>query len=321
MEIAVVLSTFNGEKYIEEQLDSIYSQTIKPDYVLISDDSSTDNTCNIIETFIEKRSLSGWKLIKNDKNVGWKRNFYDLLNAIDSDYVFLCDQDDIWINNKIETMVQVMRENSQIGLLATNYIPKYETKNALKISNNILKTMKKDNSIEKINISPNFTSVLRPGCTYCISGNLNNIFKKYPFNDDAHDLVLWCLAILTDGLYIYHNPKIIFRRHSSNNTPTSTRTKSMILNNINISKDFIVKIRRFILNNIEYFQNINDKVAILNEMIKFNYKRFEMLTNNNPLIWIDLFSNYKKFYYSKKQLYYDLVLSMPYIEFSRKDNI
>ena len=71
MKLSVVISTYNGEDYIERQLDSIKNQTRPADEVLIIDDCSTDNTVNIIRRYIEKNDLCSWKFEVNNQNKGW----------------------------------------------------------------------------------------------------------------------------------------------------------------------------------------------------------------------------------------------------------
>ena len=97
MKLSIVLSTYNGEAYITEQLDSILNQTRKADEVLIFDDCSTDNTPQIIEQFISGHNLTTWKFAVNHENKGWKRNFMEGIWSTSGDLVFPCDQDDIWI--------------------------------------------------------------------------------------------------------------------------------------------------------------------------------------------------------------------------------
>ena len=75
MKISIVMTTYNGEKYLTEQLDSLRTQTRLPDEVIISDDCSADNTNVMIEEYIKKYRLTSWKHIKLKKNVGWKKNF------------------------------------------------------------------------------------------------------------------------------------------------------------------------------------------------------------------------------------------------------
>lgn len=94
--ISVALATYNGEKYIEKQLDSIRNQTIKPDEVVIVDDKSSDRTVALINEFIAVNNLVNWKLFVNEKNVGYRKNFYNALKKVTGEVIFLSDQDDEW---------------------------------------------------------------------------------------------------------------------------------------------------------------------------------------------------------------------------------
>ena len=96
MKVSVVLSSYNGEQDIIEQLRSIDGQTRQPDEVLICDDCSTDGTADLVQNYIEKKRLKNWKLIVNKKNKGWRKNFIDGILASTGDLIFTSDQDDIW---------------------------------------------------------------------------------------------------------------------------------------------------------------------------------------------------------------------------------
>ena len=105
MSISVLMCTYNGEKYIEEQLISIYEQTYKPDEVLIFDDCSTDSTVYIIRSFIKKYNLEkSWILEINEKNKGYVKNFKNGINKVKGDFIFFSDQDDVWNKNKIQSI-------------------------------------------------------------------------------------------------------------------------------------------------------------------------------------------------------------------------
>ena len=96
MKISVVVTTYNGEKYLEEQLESIKNQTKHVDEVLIFDDQSQDDSFRIAEQYIEKNTLIGWKAIRNSTNKGWRKNFFDGIQLATGEVIFLCDQDHIW---------------------------------------------------------------------------------------------------------------------------------------------------------------------------------------------------------------------------------
>ena len=101
MIIAIMLSTYNGEKYIRKQLDSLVNQSYKAYMkVFVRDDGSTDNTLSILEEYIEKINLT---IIKGE-NVGPGKSFWKLFmnQNINADYYAFCDQDDIWDSDKLK---------------------------------------------------------------------------------------------------------------------------------------------------------------------------------------------------------------------------
>lgn len=108
--ISVVICTYNGKKYIKEQLDSLKRQTVFIDEYIICDDNSLDNTCDIIENYIEKNPELNIKLFRNNKNKGVIKNFEFGLKQASGDYIAFCDQDDVWLPNKIELSLNKIQE-------------------------------------------------------------------------------------------------------------------------------------------------------------------------------------------------------------------
>ena len=102
--VAILLSTYNGEKYLREQIDSILNQTYTNFELIVRDDGSKDKTVEIIKEYIEK-SDKEITLIEG-KNLGFIKSFFDLLKRGDADYYAYADQDDIWLPNKIELAVK-----------------------------------------------------------------------------------------------------------------------------------------------------------------------------------------------------------------------
>ena len=102
MKTSIILSTYNGEKYIVEQLDSLRQQTRPADEVLIRDDCSSDNTVQTVKDYIARYQLNNWSIQKNTQNQGWKKNFSNLLTDASGDVIFPCDQDDIWHLDKVK---------------------------------------------------------------------------------------------------------------------------------------------------------------------------------------------------------------------------
>ena len=119
MKISVALCTYNGEKYIKEQLDSILNQTILPDEIVIFDDYSTDNTYEILKKIIFKPQIQ-IKLNQNKENINFIRNFEKAIINCSGDIILLSDQDDIWIENKIEKVIDYFNKNTNINVAFTN---------------------------------------------------------------------------------------------------------------------------------------------------------------------------------------------------------
>lgn len=110
--ISLAMPTYNGGKYLREQLDSIYAQTMLPDEVIVVDDCSTDDTIDILEEYCVKYGL---KYYINEQNLGYNKNFEKAITLCSGDYIALADQDDIWLPSKIEKCYNVLK-NSDINI-------------------------------------------------------------------------------------------------------------------------------------------------------------------------------------------------------------
>ena len=108
--ISVAMCTYNGEKYIEEQITSILNQNCPVDEIVIGDDGSVDTTLEIAERTLSQSSVD-WKNIRNEKNLGYRKNFENVIRHTRGEIVFLCDQDDVWLPEKTEVMMSVMEED------------------------------------------------------------------------------------------------------------------------------------------------------------------------------------------------------------------
>lgn len=119
---SICMCTYNGDKYIREQLDCIKNQTLRPDEVIIVDDCSTDDTAKIIAGFIENNKLEeSWHFEVNSSNRGYPGNFYYCMSLAKGDVVFLADQDDIWRSDKIEVMTKLLENNADMEVLCASF--------------------------------------------------------------------------------------------------------------------------------------------------------------------------------------------------------
>lgn len=117
--VSVAMCTYNGERFLQQQLDSLASQTRQPDEVVVCDDCSTDNTVAILDRWAESVPFSV-RIIRNQSNLGCFHNFENALKNVEGDVVFLADQDDVWHSNKIEVMLNVFEKNPNVGLVFHN---------------------------------------------------------------------------------------------------------------------------------------------------------------------------------------------------------
>ncbi len=115
MKIGVLVATYNGEKYIKEQIDSIYNQTIKVDEIIVSDDNSTDNTVDVLKSYYNKDTNIDFKVVVNEGEHGVLRNFENAFRNSSADILFFADQDDKWMNNKVELFVKAMQQYPDCG--------------------------------------------------------------------------------------------------------------------------------------------------------------------------------------------------------------
>lgn len=119
MKLSVAMCTYNGEKYIKEQLESILHQNMSIDEIVVCDDGSNDETISIIE-IIQKGNPNKISLYKNHVNLGSTKNFEKAISICTGDYIFLSDQDDIWKVNKVEEVIQHFLTHPSTEAVFTN---------------------------------------------------------------------------------------------------------------------------------------------------------------------------------------------------------
>lgn len=112
MKVSVALCTFNGEKYIKKQLDSILNQTHKVDEIIVCDDVSSDSTLTILNTYKEKHPTL-FKIFVNETNLKSNKNFEKALSLTTGDYIFFSDQDDLWSSEKVSLTIDVFLNNKK----------------------------------------------------------------------------------------------------------------------------------------------------------------------------------------------------------------
>lgn len=114
MRVSIAVCTYNGEKYLSEQLQSIAAQTIQPYQLVVCDDGSTDRTVQILEDFAKTAPFQVC-IFRNSATLGYTKNFEKAIALCDGDLIALSDQDDIWYPHKLESLCSILEGDRNIG--------------------------------------------------------------------------------------------------------------------------------------------------------------------------------------------------------------
>ncbi len=277
--ISVVIACYNGIKYIPEQLDTIRTQTLPPDEVIIADDGSSDGTYEFCADYIARLKLTGWRVYQNPQNTGLQKNFRSLLAECTGEYVFTSDQDDIWMPDKIASMVSVMKDNPQISLLTSNYVPLVNGKPAKVYMKYIERD---DGSVIPLRLHDSGLANLRPGCTFCFRHRLLEKFSVMDIDDALHDAMLWKYAIVSDSLYLLNRQLMYWRRHEHAATGVAFSGKPDIYTRIRDAYGAEEFHRKFI-DAAEGLDIPPANIKFMNEIIDFSRRRAHMLEKRSLL--------------------------------------
>lgn len=212
--ISIALCTFNGSKYVGEQLKSIINQTLQPNEIIIFDDASTDNTVDIVKNILDQWD-GEYKIFENKNNVGFQRNFNLALHRCSGDIIFLSDQDDYWECEKISKQVHILNENPNVLLCFHDAALVDNNLNQLGIS--MWKSIKFNyNEFLHGNYSRLFISPCVQGCSIALRKELLEKMVV-PFSKFAyHDEWLAMNAVLYGDIYPI-NEKLLRYRQTGNN--------------------------------------------------------------------------------------------------------
>lgn len=212
---SVLITTYNGSKYIIDQINSIVNQTKKVDFIYVYDDCSKDNTIDIINNWIKTNNVENVVVRKNVENKGYTRNFLEALFEIDDEYIFLCDQDDVWENNKVETYYDCIKKSNIEDACILYTSGYYVTDSDLKVK----KVMHSKSDVSKYIDFYDFVSDCSyPGMTFCISRDLKELAKEN-YNIQYvkyHDYFLSMLALKYGKMICIERPLVLYRQHANN---------------------------------------------------------------------------------------------------------
>lgn len=215
--IDILLASYNGETYISEQIESIINQTYKDWFLYIKDDCSTDNTVNIILDYEKKYKDKIKVIISEEPSGSAKNNFFSILQYSKNEYVMTCDQDDIWLPDKIQIthdkMLETEANNIGIPILVHTDL-KVTDENLNIISDSLFKLQNLESQRDKLNnlLVQNIVT----GCTIMVNRNLLNYIKNPPKYAIMHDWWMALIAAAMGKIIFINSPTVLYRQHGKN---------------------------------------------------------------------------------------------------------
>ena len=289
--IEILMATYNGEKYIREQIDSIINQTYKNWILLVRDDNSKDNTVSIIEEYEKKDSRI--RLLRDKKgNLGFVRNFEELMANSLEDFIMFADQDDYWIENRIEKYIEIITnlssEDMEKPLLihSNSFICDKEL--------NIKKEKFISNCAEDKEFDIVFFNYIVQGSTALVNRKLINLALPFSSKVTLHDRYLHLLAEFL-GKRIFLNQSLMkYRQHDNNKIGANYSIVKKILKKKyfnNEDRELILEIRNKYIENInkEKIMKIDDYLEVTDiskpKLSRF-YKSFNFKMNKKKRMFL-----------------------------------
>ncbi len=214
MKVSVCMATYNGEKYIKEQLHSILIQLSDSDEIIISDDSSIDNTVKIIKSFNDDR-------IKLYENNTFKNPIYNFENAIkksSGELIILSDQDDIWNNNKVEVIKKKIE-----NYVCLNHNAELINQFSEDLGKNLFDLNKSKKGIVR--------NIIKNSYVGCCMAFRREVLKKalpFPNNIPMHDSWIGLISEIYGEVIFLNESLIKYRRHESNLSSTGLKSEKKI---------------------------------------------------------------------------------------------
>jgi len=224
MRISVCIATCNGAKYIKAQLTSILNQLGKDDEVIVSDDSSTDDTIEIIRHFNDSRI----KIYTDNQFKSPILNFEHAISKATGKYIFLSDQDDEWAPNKIDTLLPLLDKKMMVASYFT-FIDQH--------SNSIATETRNPPSGSFLR---NFIKPTIPGCCMGFTNEIQKKVLPFPKGIAMHDWWITLIAGANNQIVVTTEPLTLIRRHETNYSSTGSKSNFSLWQKIGM-RYFILK--------------------------------------------------------------------------------
>ncbi len=218
--VKVLLSTYNGEPFLEELLNSLFEQRNVEVSLLVRDDGSSDNTLQILKQFREQANIE-MQMIKGN-NIGYLKSFWELINlASDADYYALCDQDDFWCPEKLICAVTQLVDFSE-------KTPALYTSNVISVDENLKRLNTESFPVyEIISFADSLKRSVLPGCTFVFNNALLEFLKDYKGKIIVHDWIIYLIAKAVGKVVYDREPHILYRLHGDNTCGTENGIRGL----------------------------------------------------------------------------------------------
>ena len=280
MKTSVALCTYNGEKFIRQQIDSILDQTKKVDEIVVCDDGSTDSTVSILNFYKEKHPEL-FKIFINDENLRSVKNFEKAISLCENDIIFLCDQDDLWLSSKVDVYCNFFQENLHISVICSGGFAIDEKNNLLdKLSiwdaPELLKMNGRELNFFEITA---FLRNLATGATMAFRKEFKAQIIPFPVLDNFHhDEWIALVGTYQQKFYMLPGKYIQYRIHGNQQVggifmnPTNTSQKYLLdyfsFNSFNGNFRTYRKILRSLKNAVHKFSVMQKNSDFQREMIQ-----------------------------------------------------
>lgn len=210
--VSVIMSTYNGEKYIREQIDSILSQKNVNITLYIRDDGSTDSTREIIREIARENENV---VIFEEKNIGWVRSFLDCTKKAGvADFYAFSDQDDIWLEDKLYRAISMLEKSSnKISLYAGNVWVTDEKLNIIKSYCPLNENRVAIRGMKRLVLEDGMPG----GLTYVFTPEARSLLLRLvPGGEFGHDYLLFRICLFFGEVIYDSEPKVLYRQHGDN---------------------------------------------------------------------------------------------------------
>jgi glycosyltransferase involved in cell wall biosynthesis len=214
LKVSVAMCTYNGARVVRAQLESILNQTRLPDEIIVIDDCSTDATLDVVRKTAEKNERIHFS--QNEKNLGYLKNFESAIQRTTGHIIFLSDQDDVWFNDKIETMMAPFERDPETVLV---YSDASLTDSELQPTGATMFGRRKDLQVRKV---PNARELGRGvgfnGPAVAFHARLKPFVLPFsPLSHQwGHDHWIGFIAYAIGGAAVIDRPLLYYRRHAKN---------------------------------------------------------------------------------------------------------